>query len=429
MFDLFFLLLFLFAIAVFLRLDWIYYLFYVVGGVWLISHWWTRRSLRNLTISRRMPAKAFAGESIRSDINFHNRSRLPIPWLRLNENIPIDLKAVEHYSTIISVGGRSLTQRRFALHCHRRGYYEIGPLSLHTGDLFGFAESSWQETNPHFLTVYPKVHSLSDLGLPSLLPFGDMRSPQRLFQDPTRMSGVRPYATGDSMRHIHWRASAHEDTLLVKKYQPSMALNSTIVLDLDRSGFPYREEYSGSEWAIVLAASLASHVAEQRQEVGFISNGEDPHSGAEVLAVPSRNGRGHLMGILEILARIQLRDPRKDGSDAPPRRNGASAGREERLSSTAEASSPIALSTWLPNRVAHLGWGSTLLVVTPRLTENLIWVLHGMYRRGLNVFVLVCTLQPQFKRVQKQADTLGVSAHQVIWESDLLGLQRQARDG
>ncbi len=101
----------------------------------------------------------------------------------------------------------------------------------------------------------------------------------------------------------------------------------------------------------------------------------------------------------------------------------------ERLSSAEEPSSPIALSTWLPHRVAHLGWGSTLLVVTPRLSESLIWVLHGMYRRGLNVFALVCTLQPQFKRVQKQADALGVSSHQVIWESDLLGMQKQPHDG
>ena len=428
MFDLFFLLLFLFVFAVFLRLDWIYYVFYVVGGVWLISHWWTRRSLRNLTVSRRVPAKAFAGETIRSDVNFHNRSRLPIPWLRLHENIPIDLKAVEQYSTVVSIGGRSLTRRRFALHCHRRGYYEIGPLNLHTGDLFGFAESSWQETNPHFLTVYPKVYSLADLGLPSLLPFGDMRSPHRLFQDPTRMAGVRPYASGDSVRHIHWRASAHEDRLLVKKYQPSMALSTTIVLDLDRSAFPYREEYSGSEWAIVLAASLASHVAEQRQEVGFLSNGEDPRSGAEVLAIPSRNGRGHLMGILEILARIQMREIRKADADAPPRESGASMGRAGDSSEGEAWSSPLSLSTWLPQRVAHLGWGSTLLVVTPRLTESLIWALHGMYRRGLNVFALVCTLQPQFKRVQQQAEALGVTCHQVIWESDLFKLQRQMEE-
>ena len=423
MFDLFFLLLFLFAFAVFLRMDWIYYVFYVVGGVWLISHWWTRRSLRNLHVSRRVPAKAFAGERIHSDINFQNRSRLPIPWLRLQENIPIDLRAIEQYSTVISVGGRSLTRRQFELHCHRRGYYEVGPLSLQTGDLFGFAESSWQETTAQLITVYPRVYSLADLGLPSLLPFGDMRSPHRLYQDPTRMAGVRPYESGDSMRNIHWRASAHEDTLLVKKFQPSMALSTTVVLDLDRSAFPYREEYSGSEWAVVLAASVASHVAEQRQEIGFLSNGEDPRSGAEVLAVPSRNGRGHLMGILEILARIQMRDMRKAEVE-PPNRNGRKPARESADDAGEEEwSSPIALPTWLPRRVAHLSWGSTLVVVTPRLTEELVWVLHGMYRRGLNVYALVCTLQPQFKRMQEQAEALGITSHQTIWESDLLKLQ------
>ena len=423
MFDLFFLLLFLFGFAVFLRMDWIYYVFYVVGGVWLISHWWTRRSLRKLNVSRRVPTKAFAGETIRSDVNFHNRSRLPIPWLRLQENIPIDLRAVDEYSTIISIGGRSLTKRQFALHCHRRGYYEIGPLNLHTGDLFGFAESSWQETGAHLLTVYPKVYSLADLGLPSLLPFGDIRSPHRLFQDPSRMAGVRPYASGDSMRHIHWRASAHEDTLLVKKFQPSMALSTTIVLDLDRSAYPYREEYGGSEWAVVLAASLASHVAEQRQEIGFLSNGEDPRSGAEVLAIPARNGRGHLMGILEVLARIQLRQVRNAEGDASTRESGAPELKATDGTKEKDWISPIALPTWLPLRVAHLSWGSTLVVVTPSLTENLIWLLHGMYRRGINVYVLACTLQPQFKRMQEKAEALGVTSHQTIWESDLLKLQ------
>lgn len=424
MFDLFFLLLFLFGFAVFLRLDWVYYVFYVVGGVWLISHWWTRRSLRNLTVSRRVPDRAFAGESIRSDVNFHNRSRLPIPWLRLHENIPIDLRAVDEYSTVISIGGRSLTQRRFSLHCHRRGYYEIGPLNLHTGDLFGFAESSWQETNSNFVTVYPKVYSLAELGLPSLLPFGDMRSPHRLFQDPSRMAGVRPYVSGDSMRHIHWRASAREETLLVKKFQPSMALSTTVVLDLDRSAFPYREEYSGSEWAVVLAASLASHVAEQRQEVGFLSNGADPRSGAEVLSIPARNGRGHLMGILEILARIQLREARRAETNAMPGKGETSSPQANGGSKVEPWSSPISLPTWLPQRVAHLSWGSTLIVVTPQLTEKLMWTLHGMYRRGLNVIVLSCTLQSRYRRLQQQAEALGITSHQVIWESDLLKLQR-----
>jgi len=129
------------------------------------------------------------------------------------------------------------------------------------------------------------------------------------------------------------------------------------------------------------------------------------------------------MGILEILARIQLRDMRKAEEDLANQNGRAPVGVLAESTGEEEWSSPIALPTWLPGRVAHLSWGSTLVVVTPRLTENLVWVLHGMYRRGLNVYALVCTLQPQFKRVQEQAEALGITSHQTIWESDLLKLQ------
>ena len=129
------------------------------------------------------------------------------------------------------------------------------------------------------------------------------------------------------------------------------------------------------------------------------------------------------MGILEILARIQLREVRNADGDSSTRKNGAPAGTTSGGSEKEEGNSPIALSTWLPGRVAQLSWGSTLVVVTPRLTESLIWVLHGLYRRGVNVYVLACTLQPQFKRMKEKAEALGVTSHQTIWESDLMDLQ------
>jgi hypothetical protein len=66
MVDFFFLLLFLFGIAIFLRMDWIYYLIYVVGGVWLFSHWWVRRSLSRITVSRRLTPHACDIGAIRS---------------------------------------------------------------------------------------------------------------------------------------------------------------------------------------------------------------------------------------------------------------------------------------------------------------------------------------------------------------------------
>ncbi len=413
MFDLFFLLLFLFAIAVFLRMDWIYYVLYVVGGVWVVSHWWVRRSLNHISVQRRMAQKAFTGEDVTAEIELRNTSRLPVPWLRIHENIPIELQAVDAYRVAVSIGSRARARHTFTLHCHRRGYYPVGPLRLYTGDLFGFAESIWQESEPTYMTVYPQVLPLPQLGLPSQLPFGTVQSRQRIFADPTRIAGVRPYDSGDSMRHIHWRASAHEDTLLVKKYQPTIALDTTVVLDLNEAAYPTRERYSASEWAIVVAASLASHLSAHRQAVGLLCNGLDPFSERETQPIGSQTGQGHLMAILELLARVQVRRaPVVDG-------NGA------------EMPTPdFALENWLPDRAASLSWGTTLLVVTPRLHDPLLWVLHSLYRRGLTVLVIACAHNPGFDAMRGRAEALGISAHQAIWESDLAGLrQTPGREG
>ncbi len=407
MFDFFFLLIFLFGVAIFLRLDWIYYLLYVVGGVWLFSHWWVRRSLSYLSVNRRLSPKAFTGEDVDVEIVITNKSRLPVPWLRIHESVPLELQGSDAYKTVVSIGGRSQTQHTFHLHCQRRGYYSVGPLRLYTGDLFGFAESAWQESNPTHITVYPQVLTLPQLGLPSQLPFGTVKTRQRIFEDPTRMSGVRPYDSGDSMRHIHWRASAHESTLLVKKFQPSIALDTTVVLDLNDDAFPDRERYSASEWAIVVTASLASHLAEHRQSVGLFSNGWDPVSEREVQPIHSQTGRGHLMAILEMLARIQVRKALPENGTHPP----------------GEAPN-VAIETWLLNHATSLTWGTTLIVVTPRLSEPLLWSLHSLYRRGITVLVLVCVHHADFKATSVQAEALGITAHEVIWESDLAHLQQ-----
>ncbi len=54
MHNLFWSLIILFLIATLLRLDWVYYLVYVVGGVWMFSHWRVRRTFRKLRVEREM---------------------------------------------------------------------------------------------------------------------------------------------------------------------------------------------------------------------------------------------------------------------------------------------------------------------------------------------------------------------------------------
>jgi len=43
----------------------------------------------------------------------------------------------------------------YQLKCNRRGYHQIGPLVVETGDLFGLHRRYRVLTSPHFLLVYP----------------------------------------------------------------------------------------------------------------------------------------------------------------------------------------------------------------------------------------------------------------------------------
>ncbi len=391
MHRIFWALLVLFLFAAFLRQDWIYYLVYVVAGVWVFSYWWVRRVLKQMTVERHMLDRAFTGEKLPVRVTIQNHSLLPLPWLQVQEQVTPDLKDQPNYRVVMSVGGHTQAVYDYQLYCKRRGYYPLGPLQLRAGDLFGFSTVNWEELGGRHVTVYPQVLPLEKLGLPSRSPFGALPSRQRLFEDPARMAGVRDYVTGDSLRYVHWKASAHEDSLLVKKFQPAIALDVTIALDLNRAGYePVGRGIIGySEWAITVAASLASYVVDQRQPVGLICNGHDPLAEATASPVPVHHGQGQLMNILSLLARVEL-----DTSDAT-------------------------LAAWLPPRLADLAWGTTLILVTPHLNEDVLWQLHGAYRRGSNALVLICAPQADYHAMHAQAERLGVTVYRTIWEQDL----------
>ncbi|MFN8441087.1 MAG: DUF58 domain-containing protein [Caldilineaceae bacterium] len=389
MHHIFWSLIILFLFAVLMQVEWAYYLVYVVGGIWLLSHWSVRRSADKLQITRTVPERAFAGQRVEAKVAIANQSWLPIAWLLLQERVPVELRDEADYQIVLSVGSHSQVEHSYSFNCRQRGYFPIGPLSVNSGDLFGFAQSDWRENEKKYLLVYPQIVSLSQLGLPSRTPFGQLAAPNRMYEDPARLNGVRLYASGDSLRRVHWKATAHTNTLLVKKFQPAIALSVVIVLEMNRNHYPIREVVSGSEWGIIVTASIANAVCEQRQPVGLISNGIDVISKSTLTPLQPRNGQEQLVSILTRLARVQL-----SNNEGNP-------------------------SHWLAHPLGELGWGTTLVVVTPQLDEDTLWLLHQTYRRGAEILVLVCAQQTDFILMQARARQLGIEAKLTVWERDL----------
>src|SRR5438309_1532742 len=82
------------------------------------------------------------------------------------------------------------------------GYCQIGPTVLESGDLFGLHRRYRVVTEPVYVLVYPKVVPLRGYDVASRRPIGDIRLTHRLYEDPTRIAGVRAYQPGDPLNRI-----------------------------------------------------------------------------------------------------------------------------------------------------------------------------------------------------------------------------------
>jgi len=156
-----------------------------------------------------------------------------------------------------------------------RGYYQLGPLLLETGDVFGLHRRFRVAGEPHFALVLPKVLSLQGYNLASRRPQGEIRVVHRLFEYPTRLAGVRPYQQGDPLNRIHWRATARAGELQTRTYESTCVSGATFLMDFHTGSFSGTSAVNSAELAVITVASLANAVFLTGGQIGFISNGRD----------------------------------------------------------------------------------------------------------------------------------------------------------
>ncbi len=381
-------LLLLFIIAAFLRVDLFFYIVYLFAGLAVLTHWWTRRALGALTFQRVYQNHAFLDESVPVKLTVRNTGWLPVPWVRLHESLPIALISPAFVRRAVALWPGETVDLEYRLDCRRRGLYRVGPLSINAGDVFGFGEAEMAETGPSLLTVFPRIIPLTKLGLPSRSPFVSLPHRQRLFEDPARVRGVRPYQVGDSPRHIHWTASASLGDLVVKQYEPAISLETLILLNLSESDFDVRRLYTASETGVVAAASLAYHLVGIDQAVGLAANGRDPLSDGPPPSLPPMRGRAQLTHMLEVLARVEVGSGRH-------------------------------VDEWVRAATASLSWGSTVVLITPTEPPELAPLFLHLKRAGFSP-VLILTQGP----ASGYAAQLGIPVALVPYETDIPDLTR-----
>src|SRR5690606_21051150 len=80
--------------------------------------------------------------------------------------------------------------------------------------------------------VYPRIHPLDALGPGVVSVAGTTKSSKRRLEDISRPVGIRDYVAGESIRHVHWKATAHTQSLKVKTFEATGHDDWVVVLDL-----------------------------------------------------------------------------------------------------------------------------------------------------------------------------------------------------
>ncbi len=417
------------VLAMILNISLLAYAIYSLLAILLISRWVTRQWVVSVTAERVCPSQsARIGAEIPVLIKLRHIGRWPITWLLIEDLI--EPRALAFRPPALAVSGRRLAvmklkpgeqqQVLYQLTCSRRGYFQIGPLVLETGDLFGLNRRFRVLTEPVFLLVYPQAIAIPSYDIASRRPIGEVILTHRLFEDPTRISGVRQYQMGDPLSRVHWRATARTGKLQSKTYEPSTLAGATIVVDFHRDSFPRQHEPVRSELAITAAASVANALHEMGQQIGLVSNGRDA---VDRIRTEGWRGDRRTRREAQQSAQMKSQSDRLQPVIVPTRKSAEQMTHLLEALARLEKTDGLSLSQLLIESAPRIPRDATVLVILSTITLENAVALGGLRRQGFSVEVIVnCFSDEEFLTVSGPLLGEGIHARHLKDEQSIIAI-------
>jgi len=311
------------------------------------------------------------GEIFSENFEVINSSIFPKVWVKVSDQAEMLRGSGSRVLTWIK-GRQSRTYIAYSL-LEKRGWFQLGPTQIETGDLFGLFLLSKRYAAVSRLLVIPYTFDLQNFPDPfGILPGGRALRQKTLDVTPYA-AGVREFVHGDPLKRIHWPSSARKQKLIVKEFEKDPLAEVWIFID-SRGEVHVHEEVANKpglrdlwwmrqervfelqpdteEYAISIAASIAKYYIRMRREVGLVSAGR----GYSIL--PAERGERQLGKILETLAVLR-----------------------------AEGDLPL----WglISSQLAHLVRGSTIILITPSSDQKILTVVMELIQRGLMPVVIL----------------------------------------
>lgn len=208
------------------------------------------------------------------------------PWLRAENGRPPRARA-----GYVPPGGRM--EAEFALRSLRWGRRNAGPATVVGTAAYGLLRWPAVRTGSRPTTTWPlrEGFTATDTVPRAEGLVGGHRS--RRAGEGGDVAGVRPFVLGDRMRRVNWRVTARTGSVHVTATYSDR--DTEVLLCLDSRQDLGTPPDSCLDTGVRAAAAIAEHYLRAGDRVALVDLGQ------RYRAVPARNGRGHLVRLLDVL--------------------------------------------------------------------------------------------------------------------------------
>ncbi|MBC7809834.1 MAG: DUF58 domain-containing protein [Burkholderiales bacterium] len=289
------------------QIGWLYVMSALLLGMILAAWMLNRKTLNGISAAREVgedlddqdrETDIHEADTIGITLTLRNARRIPAAHLRTVEICPFAAPGSPERELKMfapSLPARGDVTCDYEVIVDRRGLHEFPPLAVASRAPFGFFERRKSLALPTRVLIYPELRKLRRLSLLDNRPSVQESRPRAGVG--SEVIGVRPYRSGDSPRHIHWRSVARTGELISKEFADEARPGLTIALDMLRDPRPWIDsKHTPYEWAVKAAASIGEYA--QRRNFPL-------HILADIDALMPPPGPLTWTALMQYLARIQ----------------------------------------------------------------------------------------------------------------------------
>jgi len=192
-------------------------------------------AVTSLRFERIAPSVAHVGELITVETIVWSLQRIRRPLISVNDDLPPGMVLAERSPSLpIAPAFDHPVRSQYRFRPLRRGRYEWSGVTVVGVDGLGIVSvSKPYRTDGTSLLVVPSPIPIT-LEAPAAGGLGISEAGTGQARGGLEPRGIREFAPGDSIRHVHWRSSARVGTLLVKEFEAGSQALFGLLLQLTR---------------------------------------------------------------------------------------------------------------------------------------------------------------------------------------------------